>query len=258
MPLDAVVDTLDSVPEALRDHYKQDGERYKLDVAGVEFPEDVAGLKSALQKEREAAKSAAKRLQDLDGIDVGRYKELLAAEEKREEAEAAKRGEFDKILARNREKWEADLAAERESRSTVEGQLTALIRDNEARKALEGHKADVDLLLPHVLDKVQVIVGDDGQRRTVVRGAEGAPRMNDEGKEMTISELVAEMAQSDRYAAGFPATVKKGGGAAANGAGRASGGSFDPRTATDAEKVAFIGKHGRAKFLEALGATPNT
>jgi len=52
MPLPAETDSLDAIPEAARAFYVEtDDGRYRLDADGVE---DVAGLKSALEKERTA------------------------------------------------------------------------------------------------------------------------------------------------------------------------------------------------------------
>jgi len=253
MPLDAIVDSLEGVPEQYRELYAERDGKYRLDVQGVEFPDEVQGLKSALQKEREAAKEAQARLKAYGEIDPDTVRKLMSEREKQEDELAAKRGEFDKLLAKKEAKHTEALEAERQRVASLEKQVLGLVRDQEARKALEQAGANVDLLLPHVLSRVEVIE-QDGARKAVVLGDEGAPRLNDEGNEMSISELVAEMANSERYRAGFPAQVAQGGGAANNGAGRASGG-FDPRSATDAEKAAFIAKNGRDAFLKALGVS---
>ena len=58
MPLQLIVDTLDAVPENLRSLYSESDGKFRLAVDGLE---DTAGLKSALQKEREAARAAEKQ-----------------------------------------------------------------------------------------------------------------------------------------------------------------------------------------------------
>lgn len=61
MPLPAVTDTLDAVPEAARTFYLETGEgTFRLDAEGVE---DVSGLKSALEKERAARKELKAELE---------------------------------------------------------------------------------------------------------------------------------------------------------------------------------------------------
>lgn len=249
-PLDAVVDSLDGVPEQYRELYQEADGRYRLDVQGVEFEENVKGLKSALQKEREAAKEAAQRLKQYEGFDPDEYHALKEAASKREDEEAAKRGEFDKLLQKKEEAYRKQLEQEQQTRTALESQVLGLIRDQEARTALARAGANVDLLLPHVLKMVDV-VEEDGQRKAVVLGEKGAPRLNDEGAHMTISELVAEMAESEVYRAAFPGTVANGGGAAGNSAGRA-----EKIAGPDADwqaKADFIEKKGLNAYLDQRG-----
>ena len=255
-PLDAIRDSLDDVPEQYRELYKEDDSgKYRLDVQGVEFPDEVQGLKSALEKERERRKEAEKERAKYESVDIDQYRALLEEREKREEEQAAKRGEFDKLLQKKQSEWEKRLEQERESAQALEAQVLGLIRDNEARKALEQAEANVDLLLPHVLERVNVIAEDDGKRRAVVLNDEGVPRLNDDGDEMSISELVAEMAESDRFRAAFPGKVKSGGGSATTSAGRANSSPFGPDADLDA-KVAFISEKGINAYKEALGLQP--
>ncbi|WP_420403319.1 hypothetical protein [Nisaea sp.] len=61
MPLPAVTESLDAVPEAARAFYVETGEGgFRLDAEGIE---DVSGLKSALEKERAARKELKAELE---------------------------------------------------------------------------------------------------------------------------------------------------------------------------------------------------
>lgn len=256
MALDAVVDDIEGVPEQARDFYTQteDG-KYRLDVSGVEFPEDVQGLKSALEKEREAAKQYKSQLRQFENIDLSEIQALKEAEQKRQDELAARRGEFDKLLEKKQAKWQEELQSRDTRVKELEGRISDLLRDQEARKALAAHEANVDLLLPHVLGKVSLIE-EDGRHLAVVVGDEGAPRLNDDGAYMTISQLVAEMAEDKRYAGAFPATVKTGGGATTTGsAGRATNNIAGPDADIGA-KVKFIQEKGLEAFRDQLGMKP--
>ena len=96
MPLQLTVDTLDAVPENLRSLYSEADGKFRLAVDGLE---DTAGLKSALQKEREAARTAEK--QSKAWMALGKTPEeiaaLIDAQRKAEEDRALKGGEFDKL-----------------------------------------------------------------------------------------------------------------------------------------------------------------
>jgi len=67
MALKFKVESLEDVGEGFRDLYVEKDGVYILDAEGLPEPEDVSGLKSALDKERKAARDAerrAKRLED--------------------------------------------------------------------------------------------------------------------------------------------------------------------------------------------------
>ena len=81
------IDTLDGVDESLHGFYDKTDSGYQLKVDGVE---DVTGLKTALQKERESNKDAKSRLSELEKQreeaekkaleEQGKYKELSQKE----------------------------------------------------------------------------------------------------------------------------------------------------------------------------------
>src|SRR3972149_6481488 len=102
MPLELIVDTLDAVPEALKDMYVASEGKFKLDVNGIE---DTKGLKSALEKERTAAKEAREALKKFEGIDPLKTKEFMAKFENDEEAQLIANGKIDEVFRKRTEKW---------------------------------------------------------------------------------------------------------------------------------------------------------
>ena len=91
MPLAAIVESIDSVPEAFRSEYTEKDGKFHLNVEGLE---DTGALKLTLQKERDARKALEK--------DVAAWKKLgktpdeiaeLTAAKEREAEEAAKNAE---------------------------------------------------------------------------------------------------------------------------------------------------------------------
>lgn len=63
MPLPMIVESIESVPEALREAYVERDGKWVIEVEGME---DVERLKGALQKERQLHREAAKRLAALE------------------------------------------------------------------------------------------------------------------------------------------------------------------------------------------------
>ncbi len=79
--------------------------KYAEDKPPYEPPgEDVIRLQGALQKERALRKQFEKQAKNAAGFDVAEYESLRAERDSREETEAARRGEFDKLIGAERKK----------------------------------------------------------------------------------------------------------------------------------------------------------
>lgn len=110
MALNLVEAKLDGVPEAMRSLYIEKDGQFHLDVTGVE---DVTGLKSALGKERDAAKDAKRMLADLqkqfEGIDPTKVRDMLKHLDNSEEAKLLAEGKLDDVVAKRTEKLRGEL-----------------------------------------------------------------------------------------------------------------------------------------------------
>lgn len=96
MTLELIVESLDKIPEALKNEYiKGEDGKFRLNVTGVE---DVSGLKSALQKERDAVKELKAKYAAYDGIDPAKAQEALEKLRKIEEQELLSKGELEKVV----------------------------------------------------------------------------------------------------------------------------------------------------------------
>lgn len=213
MPLDLIVDSIDSVPEALRGEYAEKDGKFHLNVNGLE---DTAGLKSALKKERDAAAAAgkqAKALADkvaswerLGKTDLEVQEMLDNAEKARLEA-LAKSGDRDALLADTRDKAAKALAKEMEKwgaeKSSLESELN-LARSSE-RSAIVETKVNTALvkakateegldLLTERLGKRIVVETVDGERTIKIMQADGKTLMagNDKDGGATFDDLVRE------------------------------------------------------------------
>lgn len=215
MALKAVVDSLDDVPEGLREFYTEgEGGKYRLDAEGVE---DVAGLKSALEKERRDRKKHERSLKKYEGIDPEKWQELQEAEEAKEREAAKAAGDFDKREAQILEKHAKALKAK-------DGEIGAALKaverhlvDAEATKAIVAAKGSPRLLLQEVKRQVRVVKTDDGEFTVKVVDKDGNERIGaiSDGKAnpMTITELVTELKGDDELAAAFAGSGATGSGA---------------------------------------------
>ena len=202
------LETLDNTDDAVKGLYELvDGGKFRLKVEGIE---DTSGLKSALAKERDAAKKA-REYQAL-GLTPDEIRELKASREAAEDEAARKAGDFDKLRDKITAQSQAQIdaikaemaaieASERDARITA-GLMSAL---SEAGATQEGLA-----LLPEIMKGRAKIETVEGQRKIKILDEDGSPMLSNGGKDATFADLVN--AASTRFPSLFAAKTKTGSG----------------------------------------------
>lgn len=195
MALKAIVDSLDAVTEAHRPLYIPTGDgKFKLDAEGVE---DVSGLKSALEKEREQRRTLTADLAKFKGVDPTRYAELLEQQRLLDEKQLIEAGEVDKLVDNRvksmREKYEGDINALKTEGSTLKGRLEKLLIDTEVQREAVPMVVDtaMDDVVRRAREVFQIVDGHsvpmkDGK---VVYGEDGVTPL-------TVKEWLAGLAKN--------------------------------------------------------------
>lgn len=122
-----IVESLDNVPENERDSWTEVDGKFQRD---AEVP-DVNGLKSALAKEREAARLAKENLAKYGDIDPKKYAELLKAQEE----SLPEKDRNENALKKLRSEIDAIKQAGEQKVSSLEAQLKKFHTDKVARSA---------------------------------------------------------------------------------------------------------------------------
>ncbi len=253
MALKAIVEAIDTVPEAARAFYTENDGKFILDVESVDgyALEDVSGLKGTLGKEMTLRKKLEKEVVRFKDIDPEKAREALVKLEELGNFDPSK--DADKIVSERLEAAKRQLiekqAKEIEPLKGRIGQLTSyvekLLIDNAATAALAEAQGSVELLLPHVQKHTRVRE-QDGEFTVEVVGKDGNARIgNSKGDAMTIAELVQEMRSSETFGRAFEGTGHRGSGTPPKNTGESGklpGGA--PKSWSDAktpeEKAAFI------------------
>jgi hypothetical protein len=213
--------TIDEVPETLRDEYEEVAEgdakvfKLKLELEDGESVENVSGLKKALATERNNARAAARELEKLrsqysvDDEEVTELRTKLTAAEQRAQDSA----------------------------------IDAVLKD-----AVTAARGNVRLLPKLIRGNVKVV---DGDARIV--DEKGNVRLGDDGKPLTIDAYVAELSDSDEYSSLFAGVGRSGGGssgATGSKSSRTSAPSASQHRSkmTVQDKVAYINAHGNEAF----------
>ena len=239
MALPFSTDSIDSIAEEHRSLYKQDGDIFRLDVSGYEDP---VGLKSALQKERDAAKTATRQAQAFASL--GKTPEeiaaIVAAQAQAEHDKMAKGGEWEKLKTQMAEQQEQERAAWQTSIKAKDAAIERHLIDAQAATAIAAAKGVPELLLPHVKAHVRV-VEDGGDYAVRIVDKQGNPRVDGKGEFLSIADLVAEMRQDAIYGRAFEASGTTGSGAPSGQQGSGpSNGSKGNLGGNKAERVAAI------------------
>lgn len=233
--LKSVLDSLDGVDESLHGFYvERDGKHY-LDAEGVE---DVGGLKSALAKEKAAAKAAKEALAKYDGFDPEEFQRLKEAAEAAEAKKLEAEGNYKEIRERDAKAF----AKEIEKRDAEIGRrdkfIEKLVVENELNAAIE---------------KVGVIseLKDGARALFMIKGAKVVATedgYNGLLGDVPISDYVESWAKTDEAAHYLRPT---GAGGSGTKSGKAAPSGSKPRSEmTNAEKAAFIDKHGQAAYFD--------
>ncbi|WP_029581949.1 hypothetical protein [Bradyrhizobium sp. URHD0069] len=220
MALKAIVETIESVPEAARGFYKENEGKFILEVEPVDGfgLEDVSGLKNTLGKEMTLRKRLEKDVLKFKDIDPDKARDALARLEELGNIDPTK--EADKIVSERLEAAKRQLlekhGEEIKTRDGRIGQLTktveGLLIDQSATAALAESKGSVELLLPHVQKHTRVRE-DNGRFVVEVVDKDGNARIgNAKGDPMTIADLVQEMRQSDAFGRAFEGSGQSGSG----------------------------------------------
>lgn len=226
MPLQLIVDSIDSVPEALRDQYVEANGKFRLNVEGYEDP---AGLKSALQKERDAAKTYEKQVKAWGslGKTPEEIQELLRKQQELEDKELIDKKEFDKLFEKRTERLKSDYdkklqealaTAEQASKRAQAFQgrvLDDAIRAAAAKAGIHQHAID------DALFRARSMFALDENGQAVQLGDDGKPVLGKDGKTpFTPLEWLEGMKEKAPH--WFPASAS-GGGSGGSGAGAGSG-----------------------------------
>jgi hypothetical protein len=211
MALDLIVDALDAVPESFRSLYVQNGDKYKLDVSGVE---DTSGLKSALEAERRAAREASKQAAAWKalGKTPDEIQALVDAQAKAEQERLTKAGDWDKLAKQMNDAHAQELNTLKSTLETKDKALAKHLVDSAAVNAIAAAKGVPELLLPHIRSAVKVIE-ENGDYAVRVVDSTGSPRVNGKGEFLSIKDLVSEMRQSEVFGRAFDGSGASGSGA---------------------------------------------
>lgn len=207
MALKYKIDSLEGLNEEQESLYKQSGDKYILDIDGVDNG-DVAALKEQNEKLLTEKKEATKKAKDAE-----------EAARKSAEEKAKKDGDVEALEKSWQEKWEKR-ESEYEASTKVLGDSIASLTSGSDASTLAAELAvegSASALLPHISNRLGTDVRD-GKHVTVVLDKEGKPSAT------TLEEFKKEISETPAFAPLIAGSRASGGGA---GQGQGGGGVKD-------------------------------
>lgn len=242
MTLKAHVESLDGIPESLREHYRQveNIEGYVLTVEPWEGQtsdgkktrmafEDVHGLRVALERQREAAK----KLEAFSGIDPDLARKAIKYfdDQGNLDLDGEAKAQMEAVVEKKTAKF-------RERIAELEGQVEQHKTDaDKVRAEFHGERAKSDLMSAirkdHPENKAELIARLISDRvayrdgRTVVVDENGEPEISGKpgsgGDPKGVDELIESLRGDDQFQPLFASKAKGGGGSGPSGAGGPEG-----------------------------------
>lgn len=270
-----------ALPETnpLRAEYaRQDDGRYRLTVEETEDGwalENVRGLRNAVEATRQEAGGYKKALKPF--VDAGLKPEDVPGVLER----AAKYNDLDPKATEAQwlqkfQTWQTDFKAQMDkvhgqevanisaALEAVRGQLGAELIDNTALRVMakDTIKGRPALLLPLVKQHARPKTLDDGTMVVTIWDPEkNRERIGTSGGLLTVEEYLLELKGNPEFQAAFDGLKKSGDGAPADGGAGGTGAAGDGKAAKDmsnADKAAYIHKHGLAAWKELLSGSSTT
>lgn len=202
LKFEVAADEFEILDEGLRDFYEESDNGYRLKVEGIPEPEDTSGLKSALEKEREARKENERK---------AREAERKAQE--REKQRAKEENDFKSLYESSeaeRERLAQEYEQTRKQIATEKRQATAM---QIAGELADGPNAKV--LSRFIADRIDY---QDGEVRVLdEKGNPTVSKVDDLKKEFEANEDFKSLLRGNKAAGGGAAPAGHSGGTAKRG-----------------------------------------
>jgi hypothetical protein len=247
----AELENLDAVPEELKTLYTEKDGKFLLSDS-LKKKLDTSGLKQAYEREKGDAKKYKDMVKGFEklGKSPEEIAEIMADFEARQQADAEKKGDFEKMKEQIVSKHKLELEDFEKKNKSLKSTLEKTLIEAEAVRQLADLKGNTTILLPHIKAST-VVVEEEGEFVVRIIDAKGTPKVDGQGNYLTIKDLVTEMKASETFGCAFQGTGASGSGSRSDGQG---GGNHNPNLSrakmTAKEKSDYISKHGNSEFYK--------
>lgn len=214
MALQAIVDSLDSVPEALQEHYVEQDGKYVLDTDQKARIDEFRTNNITLKQQAEELQG---KLKAFEGIDPEKYQELTALERQKRDKELIEAGDVETLLNERLESERSTYQKQIDSLKTALDETRGELVATKVTDTLKTAAADAGVLPKAMNDVVKLASGDwelrEG-RPTYVQDGEVVLSKENPGEPMGMGEYFKSMLHEKPYY--FQTSAGSGGGSQTN------------------------------------------
>lgn len=233
--LKALVKDINTVPEAYRDMYDQDGDVWVLDTEDKDYKAKIAEFRDnnrALMRTQEELRSQADKYKDIDPTKYAEAMEAMKHLDALEDAQLIKQGKFEEIVSKRTKlmgaEYENQLKAQKTAREQAEaraaqyqGKLGEVLIDAEIHKAVTNVAQPRRGAMGDILNRAKSAWGCDENGNLKARG-EGL--FNEKGEPMTMDDYARRLVTE------APHLFESGGGGGSQGGRQGNGQRQGPKT----------------------------
>lgn len=214
MALQAVVDSLDGVPEALREHYTEENGKYVLDTDQKDRINEFRTNNITLKQQAEDLEA---KLKQFEGIDPAKYQELAALERQKRDKELIEAGDVETLLNERLESERSTYQKAIDDLKTALDETRGELVATKVTDTLKTAAADAGVL-PKAMNDVVKIASSDWELRdgkpTLVQNGEVVLSKEQPGEQMGMGEYFKNLLHEKPYF--FQSSAGSGGGSQTN------------------------------------------
>lgn len=182
---------------------------------------ELERTRAALAKANDEAKKYRLKAKAFEGIDLEpeQVKQIIEkhreSEKQRQEREIERKkqeGKFEELIDKARKDAEEAIKAKDAVIDSYKAKLESYLVDGTLNEIYAKEKLSPKLANPLIKPFVKALSNEDGEYEVVVLDSDGTPKLNNEGKRMSVSEFVETLKNDNDYSILFPAPSNGGGG----------------------------------------------
>ena len=170
---------------------------------------EVTGLKAKNSELLGKTQDLKSKYETVKDVDVEKYQEMIAKENKAEEDLLFEKNEFEKIREKDRNEFDHRVSALQNKNEKLSNSLNTFVIEKELNSAISEQDGNPLFLMPHMKNRVELEENENGFE-VVVKDALGNNMFNQDGGKASVEDLVKEFKGNNMFLGAFKGSGSSG------------------------------------------------